>query len=167
MGDRIAVMQDGVIHQCDQPLGLYERPVNRFVAGFIGSPPMNFLHAQVQEAGGELWVSGEGFRAKIDTAHRDRLGEYVGQAVTFGIRPTDVYEQAMASGAIRDSCLQVEVEVVEPMGAHTLVYLNLRGQSLVASLDSATQAIEGEELAICLDMSKAHYFDTATELSIL
>ncbi len=169
MGDRIAVMKDGVIHQCDEPLGLYNRPANRFVAGFIGSPPMNFLDAEVEDVGGQLWVAGEGFRAQADTAHQDRLREYVGQRVTFGIRPTDIHDKALAAASAlsQDSCLEAGVEVIEPTGAHTLVYLTLRGQSLIASLDSTTRAIEGEKLDICLDMSRAHFFDAATDLSIL
>lgn len=169
MGDRIAVMNEGVIQQCDTPLGLYNRPVKRFVAGFIGSPPMNFLELGVEEAGEQLWVCGGGFRLRVDGQHAQRLRQYVGREVIFGIRPTDIREargdrsEDMQGGR----CVEARVEVTEPTGADTLAYLEVHGHSLLASLDSETEAVEGQALMIAVDMAKCHYFDMDTEASIL
>ncbi len=169
MGDRIAVMHEGHIQQCDTPLGLYGKPVNRFVAGFIGSPSMNFLNGEIRDVSGGLRVAGNGYDVKADASHYERLREYAGRQVIFGIRPTDIHDRASsrAGAQIAGDYLHAVVEVVEPMGAETVVYLNLQGQNLIASLDSSTPAAEGRELDIRFDMSRAHYFDRDTDLSIL
>ena len=169
MGDRIAVMNEGIIQQCDTPLGLYNRPVKRFVAGFIGSPPMNFIEPAIEDDGEQLWVAGDGFRMRVDEQHTQRLRQYVGREVIFGIRPTDIREAAGDRSGDMESgrCLEATVEVTEPTGAHTLAYLDVHGHSLLASLDSATEAVEGRPLEVTVDMSKCHYFDMDTEESIL
>jgi multiple sugar transport system ATP-binding protein len=163
------VMNEGVIQQCDTPLGLYNRPVKRFVAGFIGSPPMNFLELGVEEAGEQLWVCGAGFRLRVDGQHAQRLRQYVGREVIFGIRPTDIREAAgdRSEDMQGGRCVEARVEVMEPTGADTLAYLDVAGNSLLASLDSATEAVEGQALMIAVDMAKCHYFDMDTEESIL
>jgi multiple sugar transport system ATP-binding protein len=169
MGDRIAVMRDGRIQQVDAPLGLYTHPVNRFVAGFIGSPPMNFADATLAEKAGGLYVSMNGaaaLRIPEDKAHAAR--PYVGRTVEFGVRPSDIYDTAISPVVepAEHNTVQALVEVIEPMGADSVLYLKLGDIQLVASVDSGTRAREQEPLDFAFDMDKAHLFDKETELTV-
>jgi len=171
MGDRIAVMRDGAIQQCDMPLGLFNKPANRFVAGFIGSPPMNFLEATLERQDGGLYLTAANFRVRLpqEKARAESLGEYVGAPVIFGIRPTDIFDtgQPGAMEPARDNTVTVQVDVIEPMGAEAIVYLRAGEETLVASMDSATCAQEGKPLDVVLNMIKAHLFDPKTEQAII
>ena len=171
MGDRIAVMCDGVVQQCDTPLGLFNKPANRFVAGFIGSPPMNFLDALLQVENGTAYVEAADFRVKLpdDRAATEALQDYAGAPVTFGIRPTDIYDSAQ-SGSVQaspENTIQVQVDVMEPMGAEAVLYLSAGEETIVASVDSATAAEEGKPLGVVLNMTKAHLFDADSEQTII
>ncbi len=168
MGDRIAVMRDGKIHQVDTPLGLYTGPANRFVAGFIGSPPMNFADATIVEQDGRLAVDVNGAVLAIPEDRRGSAQGYLGKSVEFGVRPSDIYDKAMSPVVAPEptNTARAQVEVIEPMGADSILYLSLGGVQLVASVDSGTQAREQEPLDIVFDMSKAHLFDKETELTI-
>jgi len=165
MGDRIAVMNDGRIQQVDTPLGLFHNPRNVFVAGFIGTPPMNFAEAVVRAAGDdELIVDAGDFQVKLPPAKAEAARGYVGKPVVFGIRPNDIYDAAL-SPAVRPSpenILAATVDVVEPMGAEAILYLSVGGTRLIASVDSATKARETEPLQIVLDMDRTYLFDQDT-----
>ncbi len=169
MGDRIAVMRDGCIQQVDEPLGLYDRPANRFVAGFIGSPSMNFLDATIDGQNSDLYVDTGDFRVKLPAERVDPLQEYQGEPVVFGVRPSDIYERQHSplDDANSGSVITVEVEVVEPMGAEAILYLRSGEDELVASVDSATSAREDEPLEVVLDVAKCHVFDKETEVTIV
>jgi multiple sugar transport system ATP-binding protein len=168
MGDRIAVMKDGLIHQVDAPLGLYNWPVNLFVAGFIGSPPMNFLDCQLAEKDGAVVVDTESFRVTMPPARTDGLRDYVGKPVIFGIRPSDIYDKALspAVAPTEGNTVRAEVEVIEPMGADSILYLASGPHSLVASMDSSTQAREQETLDVVFDMERVHLFDPESEQTL-
>jgi len=169
MGDRIVVMRDGLVQQVDTPLQIYRYPANRFVAGFIGSPPMNFVTASVEGNGSAIYVKANGFRVKVDEPRAPKLQDYVGKQVIFGIRPSDIYDQALP-GAVpptADNTVTVEVEVIEPMGAECVLYVNCGGDDMVVNLDSATGAKERQPLEVVFDMAKCHVFDQETEVTII
>ena len=126
MGDRIVVMRDGVIQQIGTPLGLYNQPVNRFVAGFIGSPPMNIMNAKVAESDGQLSIDEGDFQIRLDGEMADTLRSHVGKDVLFGIRPEDLlYDEAPAA----QNNIKARVEVVEPLGAEIHLYVEHRQES--------------------------------------
>ncbi|MDO9631606.1 MAG: TOBE domain-containing protein, partial [Humidesulfovibrio sp.] len=169
MGDRIVVMKDGLVQQVDTPLQIYRYPTNRFVAGFIGSPPMNFVDASIEGEGGAIYVHASGFRTRVDEARAPKLQDYVGKEVFFGIRPSDIYDTALpgAVAASPDNTVQMEVEVIEPMGAEVVLYVNCGEDDMVVNLDSATAAKERQPLEVLFDMSKCHVFDKETEVTII
>ena len=165
MGDRIVVMRDGVVQQIDTPLNLYNHPRNRFVAGFIGSPAMNFIDGKILDTDG-LWFDAGKFRVRIPERRRETLGAYVGQEVTLGIRPEHIYEKHQAEGMEDAAVVDTLVDVVEPMGSEIYLYLSLGDASVVARTAAAQTPREGERLQMAFDMGKAHFFDKATEETI-
>jgi multiple sugar transport system ATP-binding protein len=169
MGDRIVVMKDGLVQQVDTPLQIYRFPANRFVAGFIGSPPMNFLDATIERDNGGVYVRTAGFRTRVDDERAPKLRDHVGLAVSFGIRPSDIYDKSLSNivAPTPDNTVTVEVEVIEPMGAECVLYVTSAGADMVVNVDSATQAKEREPLEVVFDMSKCHVFDQETELTII
>ena len=169
MGDRIVVMKDGLVQQCDTPLQIYRFPANRFVAGFIGSPPMNFVNAAVEADGGKTYIKAAGFRVKVDDERADKLASYVGKEVIFGIRPSDIFDKALSPivAPSADNTVTVEVEVIEPMGAECVLYVKSADNDLTINLDSATDAKERESVEVVFDMAKSHVFDKETEITII
>jgi len=169
MGDRIAVMRDGVVQQVDTPLNIYRNPVNRFVAGFIGSPPMNFIEARIESQDSGIYVAADGFRTRVDEVRAPQLQGYVGKTVIFGIRPSDIYDKSLSAVVepTPDNTVTVDVEVIEPMGAECVLYVKAGKDDLVINLDSATKAREQEPLEVVFDMTKCHVFDKDTEITII
>jgi multiple sugar transport system ATP-binding protein len=168
MGDRIAVMSVGVVQQCDTPLTLYNRPANMFVAGFIGSPAMNFLPATVVAEGDGLWVDCGSFKVQLPSGHVERAQSYVGKEVIYGIRPEDIYDKNL-EGLVKPTAgntIQVGVDVVEPLGSDVEIHLTTGSRQMIAKIDSKTQAKIGETIDVVLDMEKSHLFDKETELAI-
>lgn len=170
MGDRIAVMKDGLIMQCADPLTLYSKPANTFVAGFIGSPPMNLLKGTLQAREGGLSfveTSVEGGAPAILRLNTDmaaRLGAYAGKEVYFGIRPEDIEEREGAP--IPGVTMNAQVDVTEPMGADTMLYLKSGGHTLIARAKGYRHLAPGQGVQLALDMSQAHVFDGQTEQSL-
>jgi multiple sugar transport system ATP-binding protein len=164
MGDRIVVMKDGAVQQVDDPLGLYDRPRNQFVAGFIGSPPMNFFRGVIERGSvGLAFVEkrmdgASGFHALIPEPVSNNLTAHLDHPVVFGCRPENI--------SISDSGVCAEVEVVEPMGAETYLYLNTGANSLVARVPPHERPAIGQRLHIVFDMRKCCFFDAATEQTI-
>jgi len=164
MGDRIAVMNEGLVQQVDAPLGLYNRPHNLFVAGFIGSPGMNFVKSQLVADDGLLYVDAGAFKVAIPPRRAADLRNHVGRPVIFGIRPGDIYDRALNPAAATDgNTAQVTVDVTEPMGPTVYAYLAAGPHSLIADLGADTAAQDGQPLNIVFDMEKAHLFDPETE----
>jgi multiple sugar transport system ATP-binding protein len=164
MANKIVVMKDGKIQQIGSPLYLYNHPVNKFVAGFIGSPPMNFLTVKVSEEGGSIVVDEGTFKLKPDAKHAQYLKKYVGKEVFFGIRPEDLaYSE---KGAV-DNSFPVKITVVEPLGADIHLWLTTATQPLVARTEPHFVFKVGDTVNFVPHMTKARYFDKDTELSIL
>jgi len=163
MANKIVVMKDGKIQQIGAPLYLYNHPVNKFVAGFIGSPPMNFLSVKVLEEGGALIMDEGSFKIKPALEHTSYLKKYVGKEVFFGIRPEDlIYQQNQT-----DSCIPAKITVVEPLGADIHLWLTTATQPLVARTEPSYTFKVGDTAYFVPHMEKARYFDKETELSVL
>jgi multiple sugar transport system ATP-binding protein len=163
LGDRVVVMKDGWIQQVGEPLELYSRPANKFVAGFIGSPAMNFLDVTIGDAGG-LWAEAQGLRVKVPPAVAGRLGAYKGQKVTLGVRPEDLH---IASGADpAEYTFEALVDVVEPLGSEILLDVRVGGNTIVARVEPSVRAKVHETLKLALTPDRARFFDTKTELAI-
>ena len=169
MGDRIAVMQGGLLQQCDKPLKLYAHPVNMFVAGFIGTPSMNFIPATVRKGtGGGYVIDAIDFTIGAPAAQADKLAGYADKAVILGVRPSSIFDKGLhnpvASTALNTVCTQVDVS--EPMGDIVTLYLTTGTHQLVATIDSETGAKDGEKFDVVFDLDKTHLFDPNTEKAI-
>jgi multiple sugar transport system ATP-binding protein len=163
LGDRVVVMKDGWIQQVGEPLELYGKPANKFVAGFIGSPAMNFLEVAITDGGG-LWVEAEKFRVKVPPAAAGRLGPYKGQRVTLGVRPEDLH---LATGNDpSDFVFDAVVDVVEPLGSEILLDVHAGGHTIVARVEPTVRAKEHESIKLALTPDRARFFDAKTELAI-
>ena len=163
MGDRIVVMLDGVVQQVATPSELYSRPVNRFVAGFIGSPPMNFLTGALADENGALKfrVEGESAALDVDDGHKKKLAGFSGKDLVLGIRPEDILENA-AQTSVAGRSLSATVEMVEPLGAETYLYLGVSGQSITGRVQASVLPALNASHVVDLNMAKAHYFDATT-----
>ncbi len=171
MGDRIVVMKDGFIQQVDTPQNLYDFPVNEFVAGFMGSPQMNFIDAVLNKAGDTYSLTFgattvEIPKEKLNGATVD-ISAYVGKEVVFGIRPEDVHDEADIVEKWSRAKTTAEVEVTELMGAETYLYLNCEGNPVTARVSPTSTAKSGDTITVAFKMDKMHMFDKETELAIL
>lgn len=165
MGDRIMVMCGGLVQQVDTPLGLYNKPANKFVAGFIGTPSMNFLNVKIEDGG---IIDGGCFKVKAPADKAELLKPYVGKEVEFGIRPEDIFDKNLTNlvQATSDNVAKATVDVIEPMGPVITLYLSCGGHSMVATVDAESKAKESQEIDLVFDMAKTHLFDKETELAI-
>ena len=166
LGDRIVVMKDGVIQQIADPIRLYESPANKFVAGFIGSPPVNFLRGKIVPRNGELYFQDEGLRLKVLKQHHERLSSFVNQDIILGIRPEDVYDKLFAQDASDEFIITATVELVEPMGSEIYLYFLVGRNNFIARVSNQDTATANQDLQLVFDMSKAHFFDPKTEEAI-
>jgi multiple sugar transport system ATP-binding protein len=164
LGDRVVVMKDGWIQQVGEPLELYGSPANRFVAGFIGSPAMNFVDVTMAETNGSLCVEAPGLRVQVPPARTERLRKYKGQRVTFGVRPEDVHI-ATASDQPQH-VFDATVEVVEPLGSEILLDVRAGGSLLVARVDPTVRVKVHEALRLAVEPDRLHFFDATTEAAI-
>lgn len=169
MGSRIVVMKDGVIQQVDKPQVIYDHPNNLFVAGFIGSPQMNFIDAKLEKKDGKVYATFKGFSIAIPDGILKKLKDdsYIGKDVVLGIRPEDLHDEEVFLEAYPESVIEAKVEVTELMGSETYLYLDLKGQSLTARVDPRSTARTGDIIKIGLDLNKLHLFDKETEMTIL
>jgi multiple sugar transport system ATP-binding protein len=169
MGDRIVVMRDGLVQQVDTPLGLYNKPVNMFVAGFIGTPSMNFVDATLLKDGDRFTVDAGSFKVMIPKEKNGgRFDAYAGKPVVFGVRPEDMCDKAITSlvAPTEENTIKVMVDVIEPMGSIVTMYLTSGGHNMVATIDAESKAKELQEMEVILDMDKTHLFDKETEQAI-
>ncbi len=166
MGSRIAVMKDGLLMQVDTPQHLYDSPGNMFVAGFIGSPSMNFFEVTVKGSGDNLTGEGDGFQLSIPAERAKGLKGYVGQTVHMGIRPEDLHDAEFVPPGIQPGHLDAQVDVTELMGNEVYLYLLTGKQSYVARVDPRTRARVGNRMRVVANLDKVHFFDKATEKTI-
>jgi multiple sugar transport system ATP-binding protein len=163
LGDRVVVMKDGLVQQVGEPLGIYSKPRNRFVAGFIGSPAMNFVDCTVVQSG-DLAVEAPGFRIAVPPARRAALERLRGKAVALGFRPEDIREgPGEDQKAYRFDAV---VEVVEPLGNEILVDLRVGQYPLVARVPPTSRVRIKEQIPLSLDPERLHFFDAQTEQAI-
>ena len=165
LGTRIVVMKDGVIQQVDTPQNLYDKPQNLFVAGFMGSPQMNFLDAVVEVNGDIASLKVGGKSIPLPPAKSKKLieGGYDGKTVTFGVRPENISDSEMVISASPQSVFESPVKVYELLGAEVYLYLELDGFPVTARVDSRTNARPGDVIKFALDVEKIHVFDKETE----
>ena len=167
MGQRIAVMNHGLLQQCDTPQNIFKHPANMFVAGFIGMPPMNFVNdVQVKEQGGKPVIDCGDFSVTLPAERMAQMRPYVGQenAVVLGIRPQHLYDKALLPTTSEpQNVVRATVEVIEMMGAVSILYLRVGKHSLIAEVPADTLAKEGGTIDIVLDGMLAHVFDKKTE----
>ncbi len=166
LGDRIVVMNKGEVQQVATPVALYESPVNQFVAGFIGSPPMNFLKGRITCQSGDYFFQERGVKLRILPQHNTHIARYRDKDVTLGVRPEDIYDKIFAQDARPEFTITATVDVVEPMGAEIYLYLNAGSNNFVARVTNQDTATINQDLQVVFDMSKAHFFDPVTQAAI-
>ncbi len=178
MGDRIVVMKDGLIQQVDSPNNLYMYPCNMFVAGFIGSPQMNFVDCVIVKKDGKFFAefgsedtkTRKGIKYDIplpESKNKDGiLEQYVGKEVTMGVRPEDIHDEERYMDVLADCRVRAKVEVTELMGAEIFLYVNVEGTNLTARVDPTSTARPGDEIDMVIDNNKIHLFDKDTEQTI-
>ncbi|MBR2955012.1 MAG: sn-glycerol-3-phosphate ABC transporter ATP-binding protein UgpC [Ruminococcus sp.] len=178
MGDRIVCMKDGFVQQVDTPQNLYENPVNKFVAGFLGSPQMNFIDAVLKEEYGQFIVefgsngsrmsSGKTYQIIVpESKVNDELPHYVGREITLGIRPESIHDEEMYLSNATTGVIDAYVEITEMMGAETYLYLTCEGHSLTARVSPRTTAKPGDDIKVAIDPNRIHLFDKETERAIV
>jgi multiple sugar transport system ATP-binding protein len=172
MGDRIVVMKDGIIQQIAEPMELYHHPANMFVAGFIGSPPMNFFKGSLAPKNGALYFQEEtnpangaiGFSVRLPEEKAATLTSYNGKKIILGLRPENITDQLASNGAPAETTIEALAEIVEPLGAETYLYAATGGHSLVARIQNPHRP--GNKVALKLDLTIANFFDPATERNL-
>ncbi len=167
MGDRIVVMRDGLIHQIDEPLRLYNKPVNQFVAGFIGSPSMNFVRGKLTSSGSGATFDEGQLQIALSATQADQLRDHFDQEVTLGIRPEDIHDPDTIGRNVETVEIEAKVEVVEPMGNEVFLNLTTGKTALVARVDPLYMPRVGQTVKLAIEMEKAHFFDLDSEESLL
>ena len=167
MASRIAVMKDGLLQQIDSPQRLYDHPNNVFVAGFIGSPSMNFFDATMVESDGKLEINAGGFRLEVPEQKAKEWRQFKGREVIFGVRPEDIHAKPYVPPGILESDVQSKVDVTELMGNEIFLYLMTKDdKQYIARVDPRVRTEPGETLDLAVNMENAHIFDPKTEISL-
>ncbi|GAA6375512.1 sn-glycerol-3-phosphate ABC transporter ATP-binding protein UgpC [Firmicutes bacterium i23-0019-B6] len=168
LGTRIVVMKDGIVQQVDTPQNLYNTPCNQFVAGFIGSPQMNFMDALVNVNGNDVTLKVGEHVLKVPASKKQALidGGYDGKTVVLGIRPEDVHDSQAFISNSPESVIKSKIKVYELLGAEVFLYFDLEGTQMTARVNPRTTLRTGDDAVFALDMEKIHLFDKDTELTI-
>ncbi len=166
MGTRICVLSAGELQQIDTPFNLYHNPRNLFVAGFIGSPSMNFFDATLKQGDGNLIIDTGGFQVNVPAAKAEPFKEAIGKRVIFGIRPEDIHDVEYQPSGITPSIVEANVDVVEQMGNEINLYLEDAGKTFIARTDPRTRARIGNRIGMAFNVDNLHLFDTDTNLSL-
>ncbi len=169
MATRIVVMKDGLIQQVDTPQNLYDSPVNIFVAGFIGTPQMNFINGTLVKKDDGVYFNFENCSVKLpsEKANNPALQEYIGKEVVAGLRPECIHDSPMQLAAYADSVIDTYVDVTELMGAEIYLYLKLGETNLIARVSSRSTSRAGDNIKVAFDMTRLHIFDKDTERCII
>jgi len=166
MGTRIAVLKDGILQQIDTPQSLYDMPSNVFVAGFIGSPSMNFFDGQLTERDGKVAVKTDEFLLEVPAAKEDVYRPHLGTDIILGVRPEDIHDPDYAPPDISQQLVEAEVDVTELMGDEVVVYLQKGGLEFLGRFDPRTDAKVGKTMSASFNMDRMHIFDKNTEKAI-
>jgi multiple sugar transport system ATP-binding protein len=164
LGDRVVVMKDGWIQQVGEPLELYGHPTNKFVAGFIGSPAMNFIDVAINEANGQVVAEAQGLRLLVPPAKAAVLRPYKGQQIALGVRPEDVHVATGADAAHHS--FDAAVEVVEPLGSEILLDVRIGRGTIVARVEPSVRVKVHETVKLAVNADKLHFFDAKTEQAV-
>lgn len=170
MATRIVVMKDGLIQQVDTPQNLYDKPVNIFVAGFIGTPQMNFINGVLTKKDDDVYFTfEENYTIKVpaDKANAPELQEYIGQEVVVGVRPENIHDEPAQMAALEDSTVEAYVDVTELMGAEIYLYLTIGETNLTARVSPRSSSKAGDTIKIAFDTARMHIFDKDTEKCIV
>jgi len=167
LGDRIAVMKDGKLHQCADPIGLYDKPVNKFVASFIGSPPINLMAGRIIKKDRKYYFDEGRFKVEIVQAMHAKIAPYEGKEITFGIRAEDIYDKLFISEASPENTVKATCEVVEPMGSEVYLYLNSGKNTFIARVGAHNRPDINRDMDMVFDMNKVHFFDKDTDETII
>ncbi len=167
MGDRIIVMKDGKIQQCADPITVYDQPANKFVASFIGSPPMNFMEGKIIKKERKSYFDEGTFQVKLAEDMYDKMSAYEGKPVIFGIRAEDIYDRLFAAHVSPENTVRVTCEVVEPLGAEVYLYLNSGKHTFMARVGAHDRPEVNRDMDLVFDMTKIHFFDKTTEVTII
>ncbi len=167
MGDRIAVMKDGVLQQVDNPITIYDNPKNKFVAGFIGSPPMNFMNGRIIKKDSKLYFDEGVILVKLVEDMHKKMLSCEGKEVILGIRSEDIYDKLFVSEAPPENIVRVNCEVSEPMGSEVYLYLNTGKHTFIARVGAHNKPKINQDMDVVFDMSKVHFFNKNTEETIV
>jgi len=168
LGDKICVMKDGVIQQVDAPIKLYDEPKNKFVAGFIGSPPMNFVTVDIKKDGDEIYIYESNFVLKLPKKFYEKVEPYVGKKMVFGIRPEHMYDILSYPGEVQEgSVIKLTVDFVELLGSETYLHLSSGKNNFVVKADPHTNVRPGQLVEIIVNLDKIHLFDIETEETVV
>ncbi|MDP4180135.1 MAG: sn-glycerol-3-phosphate ABC transporter ATP-binding protein UgpC [Bacillota bacterium] len=169
MGTRIVVMKDGYIQQVDTPQALYERPCNMFVAGFIGSPQMNFINAKVDRRGESIYLTFGKDTIRLPEGKAKKLEgtDYIGKEVILGIRPECLHDEPAFLEQMSDSIVEARIELTENLGSETYLYMIVDDVDFTARVNPRTKARAGDIIKIALDTNRIHLFDKETERTIM
>ena len=168
LGTRIVVMNAGVVQQVDTPRKLYDEPCNLFVAGFIGSPQMNFLDAKCEVSGDKVVLNVGPAKIELPPAKAKKLidGGYAGKTVVLGIRPEDVHDEPMFIASSPNTVIEATIRVYEMLGAEVYLHFDYEGTTMTARVDPRTTARNGDTVKFAFDAEKIHVFDKETEMTI-
>ena len=168
LGTRIVVMKDGIMQQVASPIDLYTKPCNVFVAGFIGSPQMNFINCKAVKDGSDVKLEFGSYSVKIPEGKAEKVieGGYIGKEVIMGIRPEDIKDEEIYINSGTDNVLDATVKVYEMLGAEVFLYFTVEGFDITVRVNPRTTARPGDTIKIALDVSKIHVFDKETEKTI-
>ncbi|MCX5781450.1 MAG: sn-glycerol-3-phosphate ABC transporter ATP-binding protein UgpC [Elusimicrobia bacterium] len=168
MGTKICVMKDGAIQQISGPISLYDNPTNKFVAGFIGSPPMNFVEVEIIKKDNDIFLNEGMFQLKLPKQFHEKIVSYSGQKMILGMRPEDIYDKLFyALGPKDGNSYSATVEVVEPLGSEIFLNLNTGKNVIVAKVDSHNQAKPNQVIELVVNLNKAHLFEIESGKAII
>ncbi|MDD5347238.1 MAG: sn-glycerol-3-phosphate ABC transporter ATP-binding protein UgpC [Candidatus Omnitrophica bacterium] len=167
MGDRVAVMKQGVLQQVADPIAIYDKPENKFVAGFMGSPPMNFMDGKIIKKDGKLYFTEGKITVKLVEEMSVVMNAYMGREVVFGIRSEDIYDKLFVSEAPPENVVRLTCEVVEPMGSEVYLYLASGTHTFIARVGAHDRPQVNADIDMVFDMSKAHFFDKDSEKTLV
>ena len=171
LGDRLVLMKDGIVQQIGDPRTMYNRPANVFVAGFIGSPSMNFLDGKLDAENGSLWLDLDAFRLKVPPQAKN-LDDYIDKNIIVGFRPEDISDKDRAGFASTGNVMTARIDVIEPIGSEELLYVSAGKHTFVAEIPeisgeaTAKRALVEKEIELAFNMDKLHLFDPETEKAI-
>lgn len=167
MASRMFIMNEGRLQQSGAPLEIYKNPNNKFVAGFVGSPAMNFIDSKIIQENEDYFIDAESLKVKIPPTFYSKIADYAGKEVIFGVRPEDLYDKQFASEVTTTNTIKAKVDVIEPLGAEIFIHLACGKHSLVGKMDTRTKVEVEQDMEVVIEMEKTHIFDSQTLLAIV